>query len=87
MGPVSVDDRPASNDGPEGVYAFVRVRNVGSGLAILPPADSKIWGWDGGMEPREFTSGGVQNPVLPQQEEQTVWFVVVRKIIGCLDRH
>jgi hypothetical protein len=50
---------------------------VGAGIAVLRPDQSRIWGWDG-QQPllRGFSTGGVPSPVLPPQQETTVYFTV-----------
>lgn len=79
FGPVQIRDRDASPDRPEGVYAFVRLLNIGSGLAFIRAGASNIIGWDGqGTEPKEFTHGAIRNPILAPGEEGTIEFVVVK---------
>lgn len=80
--PVDIVDREGEGT-PFGIYAFVTVLNVGSGLAVIRPEESKILGWgpevaDLSAGPREFATGAVANPVLPAGEERTIEFIIPR---------
>ena len=78
-----VEDRPGSKGSPEGVYVTVRLKNVGSGLAIIRSSECKIFGRDGqNSDWREFTTGATENPVVAPKEDGAVEFVIVKNSGG-----
>jgi hypothetical protein len=62
------------------LYVALVVRNVGSGLAIIDPQSSHVVGWPSqnslDTEPMNYSSGRIENPILPAREEIYVLFDV-----------
>jgi hypothetical protein len=71
----------AREQNPKGcLYVQVVVRNVGSGVAIIDPKHSHVVGWPSDKshdaEPQNYSSGNVEDPILPAGEQTTLTFTV-----------
>lgn len=62
------------------LFVELVLRNVGSGLAIVDPVVSHVVGWPSDRSndagPMNYSSGTIDNPILPSGEEVVVFFDV-----------
>jgi hypothetical protein len=69
------------NENGEQLESSLALRNVGAGLAIIDPKNSHIVGWPNRnvtiREPMSYTSGRINNPVVPPNGQVYIEFVVV----------